>query len=100
MKKSRFTESQIVAVLHEYDAGTPIVDLARRHGIHANTVRLWKSRRTVNSKRPFPHGLHCSLSSERVWGVMLKELPWQGLSALSVDRGTRLAESPGRTLQP
>lgn len=44
MKKSRFTESQIVAVLREYDTGTPIVDLARRHGVHANTVRLWKSK--------------------------------------------------------
>ena len=44
MKKSRCTESQIVAVLQEYDAGTPIAGLARRHGIHANTVRLWKSK--------------------------------------------------------
>ena len=44
MKKSRCTESQIVAVLREYDADTPIADLARRHGIHANTVRLWKSK--------------------------------------------------------
>ena len=42
MKKSRCTESQIVAVLREYDAGTPIADLARRHGIHAKTVRWWK----------------------------------------------------------
>ena len=38
MKKS------LVAVLPEYDASTPIADLARRHGIHANTVRLWKSK--------------------------------------------------------
>ena len=44
MKKSRCTESQIVAVLQEYDAGTPTAGLARRHGIHANTVRLWKSK--------------------------------------------------------
>ena len=44
MKKSRCTESQIVAVLREYDAGTPIADLARRHGIHAKMVRWWKSK--------------------------------------------------------
>ena len=41
MKKSRFTESQILALLREYDAITPIANLARRHGNHANTVRLW-----------------------------------------------------------
>jgi len=44
MKKSRCTESQIVAVLREYGADTPIADLARRHGIHAKTVRRWKSK--------------------------------------------------------
>ena len=44
MKTSRCTEPQIVAVLREYDAGTPIADLARRRGIHANTVRRWRSK--------------------------------------------------------
>lgn len=39
-----FTEAQIVSILREYDAGTPIVELARKHGIHANTLRLWKSK--------------------------------------------------------
>lgn len=44
MKKSRFTEAQIVAILKELDAGTPATELARRHGIHANTIRLWKDK--------------------------------------------------------
>ena len=44
MRKSRFTEAQIVAIVREYDAGTPVAELARKHGIHANTVRLWKSK--------------------------------------------------------
>ncbi len=35
MKRSRFTQAQIVSILHEYDAGTPIVELAGRHGVHA-----------------------------------------------------------------
>ncbi len=39
MKKSRFTEAQIVAILKELDAGTAATELARRHGIHANTIR-------------------------------------------------------------
>jgi putative transposase len=44
MRKSRFTEAQIVAILREFDAGTPAEELARRHGIHANTLRLWRSK--------------------------------------------------------
>ena len=44
MKKSRFTEAQIVAILKEADAGTPIAELARRHGLHANTIRLWRDK--------------------------------------------------------
>ncbi len=44
MKRSRFTEAAIVSILREYEAGTPIADLARKHGVHANTLRLWKSK--------------------------------------------------------
>ena len=44
MRKSRFTESQIVSILKELDAGTPAAELARKHGIHANTIRLWRDR--------------------------------------------------------
>ena len=46
MRKSRFTEAQIIAIVGEYEAGTPVAQLARKHGIHANTIRLWKSKYT------------------------------------------------------
>jgi putative transposase len=44
VRKSRFTEAQIVAILKELDAGIPATELGRKHGIHANTIRLWKDK--------------------------------------------------------
>lgn len=44
MKKTRFTEAQIVVILRELDAGVPAVELGRKHGIHANTIRLWRDK--------------------------------------------------------
>ena len=44
MKKSRFTDALIVAIRKEADAGTPMAELARRHGLHANTIRLWRDK--------------------------------------------------------
>jgi putative transposase len=44
MRKSRFTETQIVAILKAHDAGTPTAELARKHGIHPNTLRLWRAK--------------------------------------------------------
>ena len=44
VKKSRFTEAQIVSILNDWDAGTAVAELSRKHGIHANTLRLWRSK--------------------------------------------------------
>ena len=44
MKKSRFTESQIVAVLKEGDSGIPVAEICRKHGVSAATYYQWKTK--------------------------------------------------------
>ncbi len=44
MRKSKFTEAQIVSVVREYDAGVPAKELGRKHGVSENTVRSWKAK--------------------------------------------------------
>ncbi len=44
MKRIRFTEEQIIAVLREHEAGTRTADLARKHGISEATLYNWKAK--------------------------------------------------------
>ena len=42
MKRSRFSEEQIIAILKEQEAGMATVDVCRRHGISSATFYRWK----------------------------------------------------------
>lgn len=44
MRKSKFTESQIVAILKEGESGVSVSDLIRKHGISRGTYFNWRSK--------------------------------------------------------
>ena len=44
MRKEKFTESQIVGILGEGEAGLPVAELCRKHGISNATYYQWKSK--------------------------------------------------------
>ena len=44
MKRTRFTEEQIIGMLKEAEAGAKTADLARRHGVSEATIYNWKAK--------------------------------------------------------
>ena len=44
MKRTRFSEEQIIGVLKEAEAGAKTADLARRHGVSEATIYNWKAK--------------------------------------------------------
>jgi hypothetical protein len=44
MKRSRFTENQIISILKEAEAGVPVTDLCRTHGFSKSSFYKWKAK--------------------------------------------------------
>jgi putative transposase len=44
MRKSRFSEEQIIAIITEQESGRPTADLCRKHGVSEATFFRWKSK--------------------------------------------------------
>ncbi|EMT0877855.1 transposase, partial [Providencia stuartii] len=44
MKKARFTDSQIITILKQAEAGTPVSELCREHGMSNASFYKWRSR--------------------------------------------------------
>ena len=44
MKRSRYTEEQIIGILKEPEAGVPVAELCRKHGMSDATFYNWKSK--------------------------------------------------------
>lgn len=44
MKKSRFTETQIIAIINQHESGAKVSDICREQGISEQTFRNWKAK--------------------------------------------------------
>ena len=44
MRKSRFSDEQVIAILREQEAGRPTAEVCRKHGVSGATFYKWKSK--------------------------------------------------------
>jgi putative transposase len=44
MKRKRYTEEQIIGILKAHEAGVPVAELCRRHGVSEQSIYRWKTK--------------------------------------------------------
>ena len=44
MKRNRFTDEQIIGILKEHEAGAPVSELCRKHGVSDASIYKWKAK--------------------------------------------------------
>ena len=77
MKRSRFSDEQIIGILKEQEAGAATADVCRRHGISGATFYKWKAKfggLEVTEAKLFPvsaHGTDSGLSFKECFGLVV-----------------------------
>ncbi len=83
MKRSRFTEEQIIAILKEQENGLPAKDVCRRHGVSSATFYKWKAKygglnvsdaRKLKALEAENNKLKKLLAEQMLDNVMLKDI--------------------------
>jgi hypothetical protein len=90
MKRSRFSEEQIISILREQEAGSSTADVCRKHGVSSATFYKWKAtyggigglrpgcfRAAIRRFRPFirlePNGSYAPISGRPRWVWLIPE---------------------------
>lgn len=66
MKKSRFSEEQVLAILKEQDSGAKVADICRKHGITDATFHNWKNKYSGMSTQELSRLRHLEQENSRL----------------------------------
>lgn len=90
MAKSRFTRDQIMAVIHEVDAGLTLKDVSQKYGVSTTTLYRWRGK-LADEKNPAGDRLHSLEIENRRLKRKFAELSldYSSLRAALIHDGTR-----------
>lgn len=75
MRRSSFTKEQIIGILKEHEAGIPVSDLCRKHGVSDASIYKWKARfggMDVSEAKRLKAIEDVAINPERVYAVNAK----------------------------